>query len=181
MNTVMSMPAGAGSEYTERRPNSMLLVLPVPFLVRGEELFFEEQACNGLNRWADHFERVVVAAPVIPEPLAAGIPSLLWKDTARLESRGRIKLLGLPWAYRLPDFIKHYRVTRARLRAAIAESAHLQFAIGGLIGDWAGVAASEAIRQRRRFAIHTDRVEHEVLREVTRKSSRLKRSQVSLI
>ena len=47
------------------RNQSMLLVLPVPFLVRGEELLFEAQASNGLNRWADHFEQVVVAAPVI--------------------------------------------------------------------------------------------------------------------
>jgi hypothetical protein len=31
---------------------------------------FESQACNGLERWADNFESVIVAAPVIPEEIA---------------------------------------------------------------------------------------------------------------
>ncbi|MGF1642040.1 MAG: glycosyltransferase, partial [Thiotrichales bacterium] len=38
------------------------------------------------------------------------------------------------------------------------------FAIGGLIGDWASVAALEAIRQRRAYAVWTDRVEHVVIK-----------------
>ncbi len=49
----------------------MFLVLPVPFRIQGTELFFESQACNGLERWADNFELVIVAAPTIPESLAA--------------------------------------------------------------------------------------------------------------
>jgi glycosyltransferase involved in cell wall biosynthesis len=155
--------------------SEMLLVLPVPFLIRGGKTFFEEQACNGLRRWTDNFDRVIVAAPVMPEPLAANQKSLTWTPTDSLEFRDRLELLHLPWAYDLRTFLRTYTKTRSTLAAALSRGSHLQFAIGGVIGDWASVAASEAIKQRRRFAIHTDRVEHEVLLEVTKRSPALRR------
>ena len=37
--------------------SSMLLVLPVPFRRRGDALLFEAQACNGIAKWADNFDR----------------------------------------------------------------------------------------------------------------------------
>ena len=46
---------------------SMLLVLPVAYRRRGNQLLFESQACNGLNRCGrQFFQRCVVAAPVMP-------------------------------------------------------------------------------------------------------------------
>ena len=53
-----------------------------------------------------------------------------------------------------------------QLRGCIAGADHLQFAIGGLWGDWAAVAALEARRMGRRYAIHTDRVEHVLMRKL---------------
>ena len=47
--------------------DSMYLVLPVPFRVADGKMFVEAQAANGLDRWADNFSRVLVAAPAIPE------------------------------------------------------------------------------------------------------------------
>ena len=141
----------------------MLLVLPVPFLVKGNELFFETQACNGLARWADNFESVVVAAPTMPEALAAEDKTISWQNTASLEKPERFELVPLPWAYKLSDFLSCYSPVRAYLGELISQSEYLQFALGGLIGDWAAIASLEARKQGRAYAIHTDWVNHEVV------------------
>jgi glycosyltransferase involved in cell wall biosynthesis len=162
------------------QPNSMLLVLPVPFRSIGGALFFEEQACNGLNRWADNFAHVTLAAPIIPESLAENI-GFSWKPMCDLETRDQLTLIPLPWAYGLGQFARNYGRVRQRLRAAIAQNRHLQFGIGGLVGDWASIACLEAIAQRRRFAIHTDRVEHEVLLEVSKEYNLPKRMKAKVV
>ncbi len=146
----------------------MLLVLPVPFRAKGNQLFFESQACNGLERWADNFESVVVAAPVMPESLAEQDKTMTWRNTATLANPKRFDLVPLPWAYSLLKFLSCYSSVRASLAALISRCRYLQFAIGGLFGDWAAVAALEAHKQGRAYAVHTDRVEHEVILQVTR-------------
>jgi glycosyltransferase involved in cell wall biosynthesis len=160
---------------------SMLLVLPVPFRLINGVLHFEEQACNGLNRWSDSFAHVVVAAPVMPEHLAAADRTILWKPVSEIASYASLTFVQLPWAYSPRTFFAQYRTIRRLLADRIRRSSYLQFAIGGLIGDWAAVACLEAIRQRRRFAIHTDRVEHEVLLEVTKSASFPRRLKARLI
>ena len=150
--------------------DSLYLVVPVPFRrVRGK-LLVEAQAANGMARWADSFARVTVAAPVVPEKEAATIPGTLWTSAEELEHGERIELQPLPWAYTPLPFLQHFSAVRKQMAASIARSRHLQFAIGGLLGDWAAVAALEATRQGRRYAIHTDRVEHELIRR-TRSSA----------
>ena len=158
---------------------SMLLVLPVPFRVERGELYVEAQAANGLDRWADSFSRVVVAAPLIPESLVPGLAGVLWKKVSALEHQHRIVCHPLPWAYTPPSFLRTQRAIRRQLRHWIAESDHLQFAIGGLWGDWAAIAAVEAARMHRRYAIHTDRVEHILMRK-TASGSVLRRAKIAL-
>lgn len=153
----------------------MLLVLPVPFLVKGNRLFFDTQACNGLERWADNFESVIVAAPTIPEALAAQEKTMTWRDTATLEKPERFKLVPLPWAYKISDFISCYSRVRAQLAELIENSEYLQFAINGLMGDWAVIAALEARKQGRQYAIHTDWVTHDVVLKSARGASLKKR------
>lgn len=148
----------------------MLLVLPVPFRAKGNQLFLESQACNGLERWADNFELVVVAAPLIPESLAERDKTMTWRSTATLAEPKRFELVPLPWAYSLSKFLSCYISVRASLTELISRCRYLQFAIGGLIGDWAAVAALEAHKQGRAYAVHTDRVEHELILQVTRKA-----------
>jgi glycosyltransferase involved in cell wall biosynthesis len=161
---------------------TMLLVLPVPFRVREGVTLLEEQATNGLRRWLADFDHVIVAAPVMPEEVAAKTAAtIIWKDVLDLESEKRVTLVPLPWAYTVKEFAKSYRRTAALLRGYIGQARYLQFAIGGLVGDWAGVAALEASRLNRRFAIHTDRVEHEVLLEVTKRSGILKRVKARVV
>jgi glycosyltransferase involved in cell wall biosynthesis len=150
-------------------PGSMLLVLPVPFRRQGDKLLFEAQACNGLNRWADHFSEVIAAAPQIPEELAERDRAIVWEDTRGLHQR--ITCVPLPWAYTLPAFWRSYQQIKRLLCAQIERCEYLQFAIGGLVGDWAAIAAREAIKRKRRFAIHTDRVEPNLLRALVRGKS----------
>lgn len=161
-------------QYSDRsvkplQKKGMLLVLPVPFLIRDNQLFFESQACNGIERWADNFESVIVAAPTIPEALATQLcKNTAWRNTRTLVEPKRFELVPLPWAYKLRDFLSYYQSVRTTLTDLISRSDYLHFAIGGLVGDWASVGALEAQKQGRAYAIHTDRVEHKVILEETK-------------
>ena len=150
------------------KQKGMLLVLPVPFRAKGEQLFVESQACHGLEQWANNFESVVVAAPIMPESLAEQDKTMTWVNTATLTDPKRFDLVPLPWAYSLWDFFSCYSSVRADLAALISRCRYLQFAIGGLVGDWAAIAALEAHKQGRAYAIHADRVEHKVILQVTK-------------
>ncbi|MBE9011519.1 glycosyltransferase family 1 protein, partial [Pseudanabaenaceae cyanobacterium LEGE 13415] len=46
---------------------SLFLVVPVPFRIVDGQYGCDYQACDGLMRWLEHFERIVLAAPVLPE------------------------------------------------------------------------------------------------------------------
>ncbi|XHX78359.1 MAG: glycosyltransferase [Stenomitos frigidus ULC029] len=150
-------------------------MLPVPFRSVNGQLFFEAQACNGLEQWADNFGFVTVAALVMPEHLVAQQTTIVWQDTATLTKPQRFAFVPLPWAYSIPLFLSHYRSTYALLSRLVQRSRYLQFCIGGLVGDWAAVAAIAAYRQKRAYAIHTDWVEHKHLLQVTKDESPPKR------
>jgi glycosyltransferase involved in cell wall biosynthesis len=147
----------------------MLLVLPAPFSRRDNQLFFELQACNGIERWADHFGSVVVAAPMLPD--AMNDQNITWRDTATLEGRERFELIPIPWAYSIKLFAQHYRSTRQRIAELIDRCQYLQFPLGGLFGDWGSVAAMEAHRQRRAYAIHTDLVEDQAIQQLAKEKN----------
>lgn len=145
--------------------SSILLVLPVPYRHINGALHIESQAANGLDRWADNFDRVVAACPVIPEAEADKRSSWKWVHERSLAQKDRIRLVGLPWARTPGSFLANCgEVRRSLLHKLISESNYLQFAIGGLIGDWPSVAALEARRMNRAYSVWTDRVESEVVR-----------------
>lgn len=150
--------------FANSEQKELLLVLPVPFRVQGNQLLFESQACNGLEQWANNFGSVIVVAPVIPESLAQADKAIVWRDTQSLAHCERFEFVPLPWAYSTKDFLLCYGPIRATLAKLIERSHYLQFAIGGLMGDWAAIAALEAKKQGRAYAIHTDRVEHLVIK-----------------
>lgn len=169
------------NQTSSDKSRELLLVLPVPFLIKNNQIFFEAQACNGLARWLDNFESLIVAAPQLPESLAqAHDKSFVWIDTATLPNQGRFELVPLPWAYSLTKFLRHYFPVRSQLAHLIKRCQYLQFAIGGLWGDWGAIAALEAHQQKRTFAIHTDRVEHLVLLETNRELSLIKRMKAQI-
>lgn len=139
----------------------MLLVLPVPFRKVNNQLFIEEQAHHGVRRWLDSFESMIVAAPVMPEFLASKRPEISWVMVNDLPLN--VKLIELPWAYRMDHFFRALIRTGYLLGQLIDESRYLQFAIGGLWGDWAAIGALIAQKKNRKYSIHTDRVEHKVI------------------
>ncbi len=159
----------------------LLLVLPVPFRIKDNQLLFELQACNGLERWADNFGSVVIAAPIIPETLAEQEEMLVWRDTLTLEKPERFEFIPLPWAYSLPKFLICYPSVRNQLREKIIECYYLCFSIGYLWGDWAAIAALEARKLGKDYAILTDRVEYQVLRTISRETSLPKRIKSEII
>jgi glycosyltransferase involved in cell wall biosynthesis len=154
--------------FTNLEQKELLLVLPVPFRVQENKLLFESQACNGLERWADNFGSVIVVAPIMPESLAQEEKTIVWQDTQSIAHPERFEFVPLPWAYSTRDFLLCYGAVRVTLGRLIKRSRYLQFAIGGLFGDWAAIAALEAHQQGRAYAIHTDRVEHQVMRSTAR-------------
>ncbi len=122
---------------------------------------------------------MIVAAPVFPEAQATqeDRKTMTWRDTATLAKPHRFEFVPLPWAYFPTKFLSCYPSVRASLGELISRCRYLQFAIGGLFGDWAAVAALEAHKQSRAYSIHTDRVEHEVMlrsRQGAKLKSRLK-------
>lgn len=140
---------------------TLLLGVSVPLYRRPDGGFLlENQACNGLRLWAEHFDRLIVAIPVDP-----GAPSPAWVP---LETVGpaleRIEIVTLPTAWRPDQFFRALPATRAKLREAIARADYISFAIGGLFGDWGAVGAIEARRMGRAHGVWTDRVESEVIR-----------------
>lgn len=142
------------------KDDSILLVLPVPFFQRADgSLLIEAQAANGLDRWAENFERVAVAAQAVPAEDAGAAVVLVEKSTLR--HGGRISLHAMPSANSAVSFARHYRAGRTRLASLIREHRYLSFAISGLFGDWAALACVEARRQKRAYSVWKDSVNHE--------------------
>jgi glycosyltransferase involved in cell wall biosynthesis len=145
------------------KPQSMLLVLGLPFRREGDRLLCESQAVNGLQRWGDNFESVILAAPVMPTDLPQDWQNQgIWIDVATLDPQ-QFEFVPLPWAYALPDFLRHYASTRSQLADLVKRCSYLQFGLEWLIGDWAAIAAIEAAKQGKAYAIHKDIVSHKML------------------
>ena len=144
--------------------NRIFLVGHVPIRRRGSILSIDDQTCDGLIRWCENFGSVVYAGVELPTSEEEDISSTTWREVNSLPCAGRLKVLALPYAYKASEFVRHYRRTRNILAEEIKRSEFLCFALGGLEGDWAGVASMEAIKQGRKYAIWFDRIEHEVVR-----------------
>lgn len=155
---------------------SLLLVLPLAFReTAGGELLVEKQACNGIERWADHFERIRLACPVEPEHPASRTTQDYLPASA-IRAIDRVELVPLRARRGIGGFLAALARTRGELRRLIEASDYLSFAIGGLIGDWGSVAALEAKAAGRAYSVWTDRVEHQVVKLSYRERSGLRRA-----
>jgi len=141
-------------------PDSLLIYAPVPLYEADGGYWLEDQACNGLRLWAANFGKLITMHPV-----EKGRPPPSWIP---LSSSGidfeRVEIVPLPSAYRPDRYWRHYRPVRRRIAELIDRAEYLSFSMGGLFGDWGGVACLEAAQKGRRFAVWTDRVESEVVR-----------------
>ncbi|QQV78837.1 glycosyltransferase [Sphingomonas aliaeris] len=141
-------------------PETILIVLPVPLYSVDGTLFYDTQACNGLRLWLENFDRVILCNPV----LTASTPPESTRDIVAMFKDANLDLRPLPTAWTPVEFARKLPATRALLRTLIRQATHLQFAIGGLWGDWGAVAAILAANDGRKAAIWTDRVESNVMR-----------------
>lgn len=154
---------------------SLLLVVPFVLQVVDGRFGVDQQTWSGLIRWAEQFDRLVVACPVLPESQSKAFSALeTWKAIEELPCADRIEFVPLPYAYKPSEFVRHYRNIRALLSRKIQECKYLCFSPSVWIGDWAGVACSEAIRLDRPYAVWTDRVEYEVIWRTLRDNPSLK-------
>ena len=92
----------------------------------------------------------------------------------------RVRIEALPTAYRPDQFAWSFLGTRRRIARLIDEAQYLNFAIGGLFGDWGAVACLVARARRRPYAVWTDRVESEVVRRSARSGPVRERLRASL-
>ncbi|NJN31108.1 MAG: glycosyltransferase [Synechococcales cyanobacterium RM1_1_8] len=136
--------------------------MPVPFQSRDGLLGFDSQTCQGLMRWTEQFDHVIMASPLMPAAQEQVQPSLNWQAVATLPCAGQLTLVPLPWAYGLTDFLLSYRRTRQQLGQIIDRADYLCFSPSTLIGDWPALAAQEAQRQDRPYSIWIDRVEYDI-------------------
>ena len=169
--TEVRVAAGAGGEIVagatavmpsaDWRPATLLIYVPAPLYLRDGEYLLEDQACNGLRRWTENFERLIVVIPVAPgEPPKSWVPL----RAAVGEAMDRIEVVPVPNAFRPDRFLRELSRTVPTLRAAIGKADYLGFALGGLFGDWGAVGAILAHRMGLPFYVWTDRVESEVVR-----------------
>ena len=140
--------------------NTLLIYAPVPLFQGKDGFLLEDQACNGLRLWSQHFSKVIVL-----HPLQTGVAPPSWIPVKNSGiDLSRVEFITLPTAYSPFQFFRHYLTARKTIVSAISRAQYLSFAIGGLFGDWGSVGAWQAHRMGRKFAIWTDRVESEVVR-----------------
>jgi glycosyltransferase involved in cell wall biosynthesis len=145
---------------TKPAKGSLLLEVPVPFRMRDGQVLMELQAYQGLIRWLENFKSVSVCAPVKSEH---AIPSSMsWAPLADLLESGRLTIHLLPWSYHPFDHLREVRRVRRMFRELIPNHQYLCFSNLGVFGAWGRVAAEEAHRLRRPYAIWLDWVLHQM-------------------
>lgn len=141
-------------------PETLLIYAPVPLHRRDGVRCLEDQACDGLRLWLDHYDRLIL---LIPESDRPAPPS--WVPLEHVgPALARIEIVALPEAWRPDRFLRALPAALPRIRDAIGRADWLGFAIGGLVGDWGSVAAWQAGKMGKPYYIWTDRVESEVIR-----------------
>jgi glycosyltransferase involved in cell wall biosynthesis len=142
-------------------PDSLLLDLTVPFRSINGRLLMESQALNGLERWLDNFALVTATAPVVPEAMVES--TMTWGDPSDHLSRGRLRLVPLPWAFTPGQHFLHHRQVGALFETEVAQHRYLALASLGWWGSWGQLAVESARRQRRPYSIGLDWVLHEMV------------------
>ena len=139
--------------------NSLLLILPVFLMKRDNQLWLDDQACNGLRLWLENFDKVTVAAVLNPKLQST-------EGYSTIESIGshhRLDVIPLPFSYTPRSFIRDFKLTMKGVDSLIDNHRFLSFAIGGFWGDWGSFACLRAFRKKRAFSVWTDRVEHDII------------------
>ncbi len=147
--------------------DTFLMHLSAPLYMRDGQLLMDDQACNGLRLWADHFAHMIVL--VAQE---SGRPPPSWVPLDRIgPARARIEFVILPAAWRPDRFLRVLRPARRTIRDALGRADYIGLTLGGAsFGDWGAVAAREADAMGLPFYIWTDRVEPDVAQRLAREA-----------
>ncbi|WP_420339134.1 glycosyltransferase [Roseibium sp.] len=151
-------------ENEDFRGKHVLFVTAVRLRRGPRGLQLDNQTCAGLSRWAESFDHVTYIGIEQPTDIEDDT-TVNWIDVVDLTCRDQLKVIALPFAYKFGRFFKEYKSTRKKLAAEVAKADHLCFTLGCIVGDWAAIAAMEAIKQNRDYAVWFDRVEHDVIRK----------------
>jgi glycosyltransferase involved in cell wall biosynthesis len=144
----------------EAAQGSLLLEVPVPFRVVDGQVLMELQAYQGLIRWLENFASVSLCAPVKPESEIP--PSVSWAPLTDMLAGGRLEVHLLPWGYHPRAHFQEIRTVRAKFRQLIPRHRYLCFSNLGVFGAWGRVAAEEAHKLKKPYAIWLDWVLHEM-------------------
>lgn len=155
----------------EATNGSLLLEVPVPFRMLDGEILMESQAQKGLIRWLENFNSVSICAPLKPEKQKSS--SMSWAPLTDLLGTGRLRIELLPWAYHPLDHFREVGAVRRLFRELIPEHQYLCFSNLGSFGAWGRIAAEEAYKLGRPYAIWLDWVLHEM--PVAREGNPLRR------
>jgi glycosyltransferase involved in cell wall biosynthesis len=139
---------------------TLLQVLPSVVRLVNDHLEIEFDFCESLRLYFQNFNRVVIACPITKDMMDSGLRRC--RPVSELPWQDRLKIIALPHAHRLVEFLRNYQSTRRMLRTEIKNADCLLFSPYGLIGDWPTVAVQEAIRLRRPYVIDADVVYDDV-------------------
>ena len=134
--------------------SSLLLILPLPIYWHEGEYFCDDQACNGLALWLKNFDTVTLCCPMIAVDVVPG-NNLPLTELCRDE---RLSVVPMPSAWTFIEFFWAIVPTITKIRRLIETHRYLQFAIGGLWGDWGAVSILVASAMDRKCAVWTDSV-----------------------
>ena len=138
------------------RRAELLLVLPLFRREVDGHLLYDQQSLDSLYRHFKSFDSLIMAMPLMNEADVSKYPGFVWVPAD--EVRDRVQFVTVPWVGPV-EFLKHYPRMRRTFRRCIDAADRLHFSIGGgggLFDDWGHVAAEEAIKAGRKFALHAD-------------------------
>jgi colanic acid/amylovoran biosynthesis glycosyltransferase len=155
-----------------KKTGRILLVLPLGLNRVGQDIFIDTQACNGLRLWLDNFDAVTLMGPEITLQVAPPDTS----NSKTVVNSERLTIVPMPNSRKPHQFIANIPRISLLLRREMQSANYLHFAIGGLWGDWAAVAAIIAHRTDLKYAVWTDRVESSVERFANRSRRGIKKA-----
>lgn len=159
--------------------DSLFLVVMVPALRKEGKIYLEKQAFNGIEKWAENFEFINV---VFPETIAGKeYTSIEWVLLDEINCLNRLNVILLPLNYKVINFLFYVIKYRKVLLDQIKNNRYRVFSIGGITGDWGAIAAIISLFCKKDYAVWTDRVEHRVVKEISKKKSIIKRFYNSII
>lgn len=113
----------------------------------------DQRACRQIEGWLDHFDSIIVVAPLLPDTWVKSIQHIQWQDTSQVWLADRVEWIPMPWAPMGALDPQCRRAAREQLARLITRAYCLQFYVRSELGDLGTVAVQEAHRQRRTYLI----------------------------